>query len=38
MKDTIIALLVLGILTALLIAAVVPVAREVLHEQISDPE
>jgi len=38
MTDIIIALLVLCILTALLIAAVVPVAQEVLHEQISDPE
>ena len=38
MTDIIIALLVLGILTVLLIAAVVPAAREVLHEQISDPQ
>lgn len=38
MKDAIIALLALGILAVLLIAAVVPVAREVLHEQIRDPD
>lgn len=37
MREIYIALTILLTLAGLLIAAVVPVAREVLHEQISDP-